>query len=214
MIRINLLHVERTTPKRRASLQFSMPFSGQKATLLASLILVAALAYVGYRFWSLHIQQQQMQHELETAREEERKLQSVLRQVEEFEARKKQLQDRVLLIERLRKGQTAPVYLLEHISRSLPDRLWLTEMVQSNGYSVEMQGESSTLTSLADFLGNLENTGYFKRPVEILNSEEVKAQGKNDLDLIRFRIKAQFTMPGLEEEAPPPSTSRTARPRR
>ena len=38
-----------------------------------------------------------------------------------------QLQQRVQLIEQLRSGQSVPVQLLDHVSRSLPDMLWLTD---------------------------------------------------------------------------------------
>ena len=55
----------------------------------------------------------------------------MLSKVQKFEARKAQLQQRVTLIEQLRKGQTAPVRVLDEISRSVPDRLWLADMKQA-----------------------------------------------------------------------------------
>ena len=42
-------------------------------------------------------------------------------EVEQFEAQKQQLQQRVSLIEQLRKGQTGPVHMLDQISRALPN---------------------------------------------------------------------------------------------
>ena len=46
---------------------------------------------------------------------------------------------------------------------------WLTAMQQS-GYTLTMQGRCLTLTSLSDFIGNLEASRYFIRPVEIIES--------------------------------------------
>ena len=57
---------------------------------------------------------------------------SLLTQVQQFEARRAQLQQRVSLIEQLRKGQSGPVHMLDQISKSLPDLLWLTDMTQTS----------------------------------------------------------------------------------
>ncbi len=202
MIRINLLQVERTAkPKRGSSLQFGS--LSQKMPLISSLILVAAIVYVGYGAWSLYLRDQQLEQELTQARQDEARLAPVLKQVEEFEARQKQLQQRVTLIEELRRGQAVPVHLLDKVSRSMPDRLWLTDMKQT-GDSVQMDGQTSTLTALADFVGNLENSGYFMRPVEIISSDEQKGVvGQNGVTLIRFSMRATFAMPGQKPPATP-----------
>lgn len=191
MIRINLLQAERSAAtKRRASFNFSG--AAAKVPLLCSLILVAAVGYVGYTTWSLYQRGQAVDMELAEARAEELKLQPVLRQYEQFEARKKQLQQRVTLIEELRRGQGVAVHLLDKVSKSVPDRLWLTNMRQ-NGDAIELGGQTSTLTALADFIGNLEGTGFFKRPVEIISTSEERV---GTLDLVRFAMKADFSMPG------------------
>jgi Tfp pilus assembly protein PilN len=198
MIRINLLQVERTssaTAKRRTSV--SLGSAASKVHLLLSLVVIAAVLYCGYTFWSLYQQGERLEMELVQAKEEEQKLQPVLRQYEAFEARKKQLEQRVKLIEDLRRDQGKAVHLLDKVSTSVPDRLWLTDMKQV-GDSIQMDGQTSTLTALADFIGNLENTGYFKRPVEIISSNEEKI---NAMELIKFQMKAEFLMPGSEDKA-------------
>jgi type IV pilus assembly protein PilN len=197
MIRVNLLQVERSAKpvKRGASLQLGSLTS--KMPLVSSLILVAALAWVGYKFYDFYITDQKLDQELTQARADEARLAPVLKQVEEFEARQKQLQQRVKLIEQLRQDQAVPVHLLDKISRSLPDRLWLTDMHEAPDANVQLDGQTSTLTSLADFIGNLENSGYFARPVEIISSDEQKGvTGQNGVTLIKFSIRAQFVMPG------------------
>jgi type IV pilus assembly protein PilN len=197
MIRINLLQVERTssaTAKRRTSV--SLGSAASKVHLLLSLVVIAAVLYCGYTFWSLYQQGERLEMELVQAKEEEQKLQPVLRQYEAFEARKKQLEQRVKLIEDLRRDQGRAVHLLDKVSTSVPDRLWLTEMKQTES-SIQMDGQTSTLTALADFIGNLENTGYFKRPVEIISSTEEKI---NAMELIKFQMKADFIIPGQEEK--------------
>ena len=87
------------------------------------------------------------------------------------------LEARVALIDELRKGQNAPVHMIDQISRALPDMTWLTAMQQS-GYTLTIQGRCLTLTSLSDFIGNLEASRYFMRPVEIIESAVDPGDGK------------------------------------
>jgi Tfp pilus assembly protein PilN len=92
--------------------------------------------------------------------------------------------------------------MLDSISKSLPDRLWLTEMTQTNS-DLAVKGLSTSLTALSDFVANLEASGYFKKPVEIVDSQVAAAQAsKSDIDeLVRFEVKATFQAPQ------PPSAS-------
>jgi Tfp pilus assembly protein PilN len=72
--------------------------------------------------------------------------------------------------------------------------------MKQTGDDVTIDGKTSTLSSLADFVANLEASGYFAKPVDITNSEEEKA---NDTDLIKFTVKATFEMPGAKKAAAP-----------
>jgi Tfp pilus assembly protein PilN len=203
MIRINLLTAERRTVKA-ASKGFE---AGQKMMILGSLILLLTVAALGWRYWSLGQQAAQIEADIEAANREEQRLQEILRQVREFEARKAMLQQRVDLIDALRKGQNAPVHMVDQVSRALPEMTWLTNLAQSpDGYTLTMQGRCLTLTSLSDFIGNLEGSRYFIRPVEIVESTVVTGDDKTP-DLISFTIRGTFQMAGIESVAPPPPTT-------
>jgi type IV pilus assembly protein PilN len=185
MIRINLLAAERTPKKKAIAFQ-----TGQKLVIGCSLILVLAMLFIGWRFWSLSRESTQLDLEIAAAQQETTRLHSIIQQVQQFEQRKAQLQQRVTLIEQLRSGQTGPVHMLDQISRALPPMLWLTELKQT-GDSVQLDGRCSTLTGLSEFVTNLEASGYFKRSVEIINTQ-VESVSTPPADLIRFTIKAQF----------------------
>jgi len=122
--------------------------------------------------------------------------------VQQFEQRKAQLQQRVVLIEQLRKGQTGPVHMLDQISRALPQMLWLTELKQSTGTDVVIDGKCTTLTGLSEFVSNLEASGYFKRSIEIIDTKTETA-GTPPVEIIRFSIKATFQQPGEAKPTPP-----------
>jgi type IV pilus assembly protein PilN len=198
MIRINLLATERRAGKAPAP-GFQ---AGQKMMVIGSLVLVLTAVGVGWRYWALGQQKSQVVREIDSARREEARLTEILRQVQEFENRRKMLEARVALIDELRKGQTAPVHMIDQISRALPDMTWLTS-VQQNGYTLTIQGQCLTLTSLSDFVGNLEASRYYIRPVEIIESTVIAGEDKGP-ELIRFTIRGTFQMSGVESVAPPP----------
>ncbi len=78
------------------------------------------------------------------------------------------------LIEQLRQGREGPVHMLDEISRSLPDGLWLTDLKQQDD-DLTITGRCTSLTALSDFVENLRLGGYFK-PVEILDSQVDRTQ--------------------------------------
>lgn len=199
MIRINLLAERRSVKAVSKGFQ-----AGQKITVIGSLLLVLTLVGVGWRYWAIGQQEAQVAREVAAAQREELRLAEILKQVQEFEARKQQLQQRVALIDQLRKGQNAPVHMIDQISRALPDMTWLTSLRQ-DGYTLTLQGRCLTLTSLSDFVGNLEASRYFARPVEIVDSAVVSGDGKETPDLIQFTIRGTFQMAGIDSPPAPPS---------
>ena len=206
MIRINLLAVERERSKKR----FVIPVA-QRVTIAASVILIGTMALVGWWFWSLRQQSAQIDEELTRAEAETRQVRSVLEQVRKFEAQKALLQQRVSLIEQLRKGQSAPVHILDEISKSVPERLWLRDLSQK-GADFSMKGTTDSMTAVSDFVANLEATRWFKRPVEIVDSHVTP----NDKvgDLIEFELKAQFvdpTAPQQQAKAGAPAAAQIAK---
>jgi type IV pilus assembly protein PilN len=193
MIKINLLAVERKATKKKAVVALQ---SGQKITLGCTLILLAAGLGIAWRYWSLQKQSAQLDLDISTSQQETTRLHSVISQVQQFEQRKTQLQQRVALIEQLRRDQTGPVHMLDQISRSLPPMLWLTNMKQGAAPTeVVIDGRCTTMTGLSDFVANLEGSGFFKRGVEIIQSQ-TEAGPATVGELIRFSIKATFQPPG------------------
>src|SRR6185503_950951 len=196
MIRINLLGGERQVKKKAIAFDI-----GQRLTMACSLILVLTAAGVGYWFYSL--QQQSAQLDADIVRAQQEQL---------------QLQQRVQLIEQLRSGQSIPVQLLDVISKSVPDMLWLTDLEQK-GNDVTMAGNSTTLISLSDFVGNLGMSPLLQKPIEIVNSTvqsvtstgQTATQGGPSVDLIKFTVKASL-VPNPKAPPPPAAPGRAGGP--
>ena len=199
MIRINLLGVDRQKTRKAAAFDV-----GQQLTLACSLILVATALGLGWWYWTLNEEATRVEAEIEAAQREQTRLRSLLTEVQQFEARRAQLQQRVQLIEQLRAGQGIPVQLLDHVSRSLPDMLWLTELDQT-AEALTIQGRSTTLIALSDFVGNLANSDLLVRPIEIVNSQVEPGETKNGQatpDLISFTVRVQVAGIAPSEPAP------------
>jgi type IV pilus assembly protein PilN len=192
MIRINLISQTREKPRRRAPAA-SLVGSGQKITVACTLILALAALGIGWWYWSLRKEAAKLNDDIAAAQAETKRLQAIIVQVRQFETRKSQLQERVTLIETLRRGQSTPVHVLDAVSRSLPDMLWLTQLEQK-GQVLTIEGRCLNMTSISDFVDNLGRSGWFKRPVEIVDSQVDQGSAANG-ELIKFTVRAQVVSP-------------------
>lgn len=190
MIRINLLAVERGSAKRATLIP-----AAHRVTIGASLILLAGALIIGWWYWSLRQTSAQVDDDLARADTDTQALRSVLAQVQKFEAQRAQLQQRVTLIEQLRRGQTAPVHVIDEISKAVPERLWLTELLQT-GDVLTITGMTTSLTGVSDFVANLETSNWFKRPVDIIDTQ--MSQDPKTGDLVKFSVKATINNPDVQ----------------
>ena len=202
MIRINLLAAERTQAKKKLTFQ-----SGQKLTMACSLILVVAVLMIGWRYWSLASQSAQLDKDIAVATQERARLQSIIQKVQDFEQRKAQLSQRVVLIENLRKEQKGPVHMLDEISKALPPMLWLSGLRQvaaaapapgapaAASTDVMIDGTSTTQTGVSDFVNNLEASGYFMKSIDIVGTRTVP-MAQPPGELVTFSLRARFLTPG------------------
>jgi len=194
MIRINLLAVERERTKRSTLIP-----AAHRVPIAASLILIATALVIGWWFWSLRQTSLGVDEQIARGEAETQQLRSVLAQVQKFEARKVQLQQRVTLIEQLRRGQTGPVHVLDEISKAVPERLWLTALSQKDA-EFKIDGMTTSLQELSTFVANLEASRWFKKPVDIIDSQVQPGEGT---EIFKFAVKATFTDPDAPAPLPP-----------
>src|SRR5438874_8952202 len=190
MIRINLLAAERERTKKKA---VTFGTAGQKMAVGCSMILILALLFIGWRYWVISRDSNQLDAAISTAQQETTRLHSVIQQVQQFEQRKAQLQQRVVLIEQLRKGQTGPVHMLDQISRALPSMLWLTELKQTND-DVQIDGRCTNQTGVAEFISNLEASGYFKRSIDIVSTTAEPASDRKSTRLNSSHVEISYAV--------------------
>ena len=178
MIRINLLATERKAVKA-ASKGFE---AGQKMMVLGSLILVlvgrgARLALLGARPAG---GRDRSQHRSGATAKSSACRKSSGRCASSKRARR-MLQQRVDLIDDAAQGpERAGAHDRPGEPRAARDDLADQLAAGPDGYTLTIQGRCLTLTSLSDFIGNLEGSRYFIRPVEIVESTVVPGDGQTD----------------------------------
>jgi type IV pilus assembly protein PilN len=187
MIRINLLAPERATQKKKKTAAAAAPGAFQ-AYLLLTLFAGGAAFVCAAGWWYKTSQIKDLDQRIEAAKKRQRELQAIKAQVDAFQAKKQLLESKVNLIERLKNEQKGPVHMLDEISKALPDYVWLTQLEQT-GNSVRFQGESNSLTAVADFISALQRSGWFPT-MDLVSSQE---QNK----IVQFQLAGTFSNPEL-----------------
>jgi Tfp pilus assembly protein PilN len=172
-----------------------IPREHRQALLGLGLLLVTAVGVGGY-WWYLRMQTGQAETRITEAEAKLEQLKDAEKLLNQATARKTELAEKLALIDRLRAAKRAPITLLETVSRSVPEGLWLLEIKQV-GLMVQVDGRAISLTSVSDFAEGLQQSGLFKMPVEILTTTTEVVE---ETDVIRFSLKAESAV------APPPTT--------
>jgi type IV pilus assembly protein PilN len=205
MIRVNLL-APGTDPAPRAWRRLLVVPQEQRAALMGLSMLMLTAAGAGGWWWSVAAEHKRVDREIVAAEANLTRLHKEAALVEKAAAREKDLRERLALIDRLRATQRAPVMLLDTISRSMAEGLWLTELRQS-GAAVTLEGRAVSFSALTDFIGRLQISGRFVRPIDIVNSN---AEALADTVVVRFIIRGEVgpavSMPAVGATAAPQIT--------
>jgi Tfp pilus assembly protein PilN len=200
MIRVNLLsNGPGVTPPREW-----LPREQRASAIGLIMLLVTALGTAGY-WWHLTSQRAAADVAIAEAEATLTKLKNAATLLDRANARKAELSERLGLIDRLRAAKRAPVSLLETVSLSIPEGLWLLEMKQI-GTFVQIEGRATSLTSVTDFTQRMQNSGQFKPPVEILTTTTELFE---EVSVVRFAIKAEAALAATPAPVPaaPASTA-------
>lgn len=179
MIRINLLPRE----ERQRKVHVKAP----QAAIIAVAVLVAG-GMLGYWYYVKRDVQQLRANIVATQSEIDTNKKIVLL-VEQYTRDKKQLQDRLTLVQRLAFDQNSPVRLLDGISQALPDGGWLTGISKVSGRLV-IQGYASSHFAVAELMLALQRLKPIVSSVELNFSELALHEG---LPVERFEILATLS---------------------
>lgn len=186
MIKVNLLT---TTPGAKPP-RVWIPAEQRSAAIGLLMLLLTAVGVGGWWFYLSGVKAD-IDRRINTADAELVRLKEAAKLVEQVNKRKNELTQRLDVIARLQGAKRAPVTILETLSRSLPDGLWLLEMKQT-GTAVQLEGRALSLTAVTDFAEAIQNSGVFQRPVEILTTS---TEPLEDTTVVRFALRGELVAP-------------------
>jgi type IV pilus assembly protein PilN len=94
---------------------------------------------------------------------EAQRLEAIIKEVEDYQKRKDNLQKRIDLINQLKQGQKGPVRIMDQISKDLPDLVWLDRLTMSGGV-ITIDGRGLNPNAIANFVENIKSDSFFEEP--------------------------------------------------
>ena len=180
MIRINLFGEKRD----------NTPFYIFQGVILGLCVLLTLGVCIGIQ---AKVSTELSRQEEEKNRLEQRlnKLKQKTKKVDELEAKKKLLAEKLNTIASLKVKKQGPVHLMDELTKTIPVRAWVTSLSQRDE-SIEISGAAVDPQTVSEFMRKVEDSLYFG------NVELVYSRGENQdgVKLQAFSISAKLTNAG------------------
>ncbi len=166
MIKINLVREGRTVRGAGAAPGAAAISSAGPANLNNILVMIfLVLGIVGAGGWWFITNNTRKEKEATVASKEveAKRLDSIIKEVEDYTHRKESLQKRIDLINQLKQNQKGPVKVMDRISQDLPDLVWLDSMNMQGGV-IDLEGRGLNPNAVANFVDNIKNDPLFEEP--------------------------------------------------
>lgn len=150
MLRINLLPIRQLKKRAKARNQvigFAMIF----------LAVLVALGFVGL----IQVNRvETVQAAIAELQQEQNRLAPIIREVDELERQKKELQNKIDVIKKLRKESSLTVHVLDEVANIVDnDRVWLESLTQQ-GSSLQLKGVALDNQTVAQLMEELKKSDY------------------------------------------------------
>jgi len=208
MIKINLLS-EGKRAVRKAKPAASLLEGKDVGQYLIVLGLVIGTLASAWSWWTLKQRIADQEEDISIAQAEVEALGAVIKEVEEYKAKKAELERKIGIINDLKANQKGPVRIMDYVSKALPELLWLDRMTM-NSTTIVMEGRAFNTNAVAALIENLDRVPEFEEPT----LRDATEQGGVYRFVINFNYK--FEAPKPEQaagddtkpgEPAPPATS-------
>jgi len=193
MIKINLLS-EGKRAVRKAKPAASLLEGKDIGQYLILVGLLAGVLVSAWLWWSLKQKIADQQEQISVAQAEVEALGAVIREVEEYKAKKAELERKIGIINDLKANQKGPVRIMDYVSKALPELLWLDRMTM-NATTIVVEGRAFNTNAVAAFIENLDRVPEFEEPT----LRDATEQGGTYRFVIDFNYK--FEAPKPEQAA-------------
>ncbi|MEA2693470.1 MAG: type pilus assembly protein PilN, partial [Acidobacteriota bacterium] len=120
-------------------------------------------------------------------------LSSVIKEVDDYKSKKGELERKIKVINDLKLNQRGPVKVMDNISRSLPELLWLDHLTMSAS-TIEIDGRAFNTNAVANFIENLDKVPEFGEPT--LKDTQEQAGG-----VYKFVINLNYSFTPKEDKS-------------
>jgi type IV pilus assembly protein PilN len=167
MIRINLLGQARPKAAKKA-----VPLEATVQILFLAVAIGLAVVILGITYFQQQRQLDATNKRVSQLRAEKASLQQIKQDVDRFDSEKRELQTRIDVIETLQRNRSGGQELLQMVANTVVrvDALWLTSM-ERKGDTLSLQGEAGSVNAVANFITQLNRSGYFSN-IEITETKE------------------------------------------
>lgn len=190
MIKINLLPRGREQKKKEG-------LRDQIAVLVAAV--VALFFLIGVLHSRIGGQITSTQKKTAETKAEIVRLDDVIKEVKDIEVKRKNLEDKLAVIENLEKGRVGAVMFMDKLSGLVPEKLWLMTLSENQG-KVNLNGNAIDNQTIAKFIENLEKSGIFREVVFGSSNQTMFEKYK----MVSFTLSFKAALPGMGIVYAPP----------
>jgi type IV pilus assembly protein PilN len=165
MIRINLLSDREAIRKETTRQEVSIFI----LTICLVLVILGGIHFYQYR------QKEDLRQNIEYVQKELKALEKKVGEVDRYKEAKKELETKLQIIDRLQKGKTLVLQLLDGIGETIPEKMWLDDLGFKGG-KLSMEGYAVDNETIAGFMKQLEHTKSFQS-VELVLTEKKEVEG-------------------------------------
>jgi Tfp pilus assembly protein PilN len=208
MIKINLLaEGKRPAAVRRTKVPGeAAPVRDWGPWIVLACVFVAAAAFGGW-WWLLSGQRDANAASIREAEAEVRKLDAIIKEVEDYKRKQADLERKIGVIKQLQANQKGPVQVMDQVSRALPELLWLDRMTMT-GNRITLVGRAFNSNAVANFMDNLDKVAEFQEPI----LQDMTEQGPVYKFTIVFNFSYAEAAPAVEKTSSPAAVAPAAPP--
>ena len=184
MIRVNLLPREEKSQSKAISIDLKLG-----DMVLPGVVVGLAVLVIAGTVMSQATRITGLEKSIEQVDAESRALAPQIARVNQLAQERAELDLRMGIINRLEKGRTQSVRLMDELAKCVPDHLWLTGSSQDAGTSLSLEGVTYSNLVVSDFMARLERSPMFAN-VELDIAERGSLEQR---DVVKFRMTCQVT---------------------
>jgi type IV pilus assembly protein PilN len=169
MIKVNLLPVRAARKKETFMNQI----------YVGILVIIISLGVVTWRAWTMQSHIKSLEAQVSKRTKELKDLETIQKEVDKFKAMNKILEDKIAVMTSLEEGRDWFIRIVDHISMSIPDNVWITSMSLGAGRSrrgggggissspISINGEAYEKDAIGYFISNLESNDTYVSSVDL-----------------------------------------------